>query len=115
MLNEGIVVNDTIALLKSSVTDHIRRIGTTTPEQLERAVFHAMVGHNREDVDWSVEDNQAGYYSWIRSFDQCVIELIEDGVILQNEDGTLVPTEAEPSSDPSFLVYPPERHAAGTG
>jgi hypothetical protein len=107
MLNEGIIVNDTAALLKSEVLNQIRRLGPSTADQLERAVFHALVGHDREDVDWRIEDNQAGYYTWVRSFDQIITELIEDGYIRTDETHTLVPTEAEPLSKPSSLVSPP--------
>ncbi len=39
MLNEGIIVNDAKAL----------------------------VGHDRDEVDWEIEGNQAGYYTWMRN------------------------------------------------
>ncbi len=109
MLNEGIIVNDTTALLKSEVMNQIRRLGPTTVDQLERAVFNALVGHNREEVDWHIEDNQAGYYTWVRSFDQILAELIEDRDVLTEGERILAPTEAEPLSEPSYLVYPPSR------
>ncbi len=108
-INEGIIVNDSMALLKSEVERQIRRLGPTTPDELELAVFRALVGHDREDVDWDIEDNQAGYYTWIRSLDAVITELIEDGALLAEDDGRLRPTEAEPVSEPSFLVYP-SRH-----
>lgn len=108
MLNEGIIVNSTAALLKSEILNQIQRLGSTTVDQLERAVFNALLGHGRENVDWSIEDNQAGYYTWVRSFDQGITELIDDGDILTGEGPTLVPTEAEPLSEVSYLVYPPE-------
>ena len=106
MLNEGVILNDTMALVKSEIVNQIRRLGPTTPEQLERAVFKALVGHDREEVDWDIEDNQAGYYSWIKSFDQRITELIEDGYISTGDTGTLVPAEAEPRSDYSHPVNP---------
>ena len=109
MLNEGIIVNDTAALVKSEIVNQIRRLGPTTPDELERAVFRAITGHQREEVDWDIEDNQAGYYSWVKSFDQFVGELVEDGHILVEEvEGgrRLVPTEAEPAVEFSHLVYP---------
>jgi hypothetical protein len=109
MLNEGLIVNDATSLLKSEILNQIRRLGPTTPEKLERAVFQALANHDRDDVDWSIEDNQAGYYTWVRSFDQLVTELIEDGSILTEDVRMLVPTPAEPLSEPSHLVYPPER------
>ena len=106
MLNEGIIVNDTAALVKSEIVNQIRRLGATTPDDLEQAVFKALVGHGREEVNWDIEDNQAGYYSWIKSFDGFINELIEDGYIHIEESGTLAPTEVEPSGGYSYLVYP---------
>lgn len=107
MLNEGLILNDTSALVKSEIVNQIRRLGGTTPDALERAVFKALVGHDRDEVDWDVDDNQAGYYTWLKSFDRLIHELIEDGYIRAEEPNTLVPTEPEPVSDYSHLVYPP--------
>jgi len=114
MLNEGIIVNDTTALVKSEIVSQIRRLGPTTPDELERAVFKALSGHDREEVDWEIPDNQAGYFTWLQSFDQLIGELVEDGYILvekaeDDESRTLVPTEAEPHGEYSHLVYPPSR------
>jgi len=109
MFNEGLIVNDTAALVRSEIVNQIRRLGPSTPDELERAVFKALVGHDRDEVDWDIEDNQAGYYSWVRSFDQLTTELTEDGYILTDEDGRLRPTEVEPQSEYSHLVYPPSR------
>ena len=81
MLNEGLIVNDTTALVKSEMVNQIRRLGPTTPDELERAVFRSITGHEREEVDWDIKDNQAGYYSWVKSFDQLISELVEDGYI----------------------------------
>jgi hypothetical protein len=106
MLNEGLIVNDTTALVLSEIVNQIRRLGPSTPDELERAVFESLVGHKREEVDWDVEDNQAGYYSWLKSFDQLVGQLVEDGYILIDEQQRLVPTEAEPQVEYSHLVYP---------
>lgn len=108
MLNEGLIVNDTTALVKSEMVKQSRRLGPTTPDALERAVFKAITGHEREEVDWDVKDNQAGYYSWIKSFDRLIGELIEDGYIRAEgqEHRQLMPTEAEPQSGYSHLVYP---------
>ena len=69
MLNEGLIVNDTKALVKSAIVNQIRELGSTTPDGLERAVFKSLVGHEREEVDWDIEDNQAGYFTWLKSFD----------------------------------------------
>ncbi|NQT17223.1 MAG: hypothetical protein HQ582_31000 [Planctomycetes bacterium] len=106
MLNEGIIVNDAAALVKSEMVRQIRRLGSATPDDLERAVFKALTGHEREEVDWDLEDNQAGYYTWLRSFDDLVSELVEDGHIVVKEPGKLAPTEAEPHGAYSHLVYP---------
>ena len=107
MLNEGLILNDTKSLVKSEIVKQSRCLGPTTPDQLEAAVFTALVGHSRDEIDWDVEDNEAGYYTWVKSFDQLIQELIEDGYMLSEESGTLVPTEEEPLSEYSHLVYPP--------
>lgn len=109
MLNEGVIANTTAALVKSEIVNQIRSLGPTTPDRLERAVFKALVGHDREEVDWEIEDNQAGYYTWVKSFDGLVGELIEDGYVLAEEPGVLRPTDKEPVSDYSKLVDPPNR------
>ena len=109
MLNEGLIVNDATTLAKSEIVNQIRRLGQATPDELERAVFRALVGHDREEVDWDLEDNQAGYYTWVKSFDGLVSELIEDGYILAKEPGCLQATESETLSEYSHLVYPARR------
>ena len=106
MLNEGIIVNDSAALVRSEIVNQSRRLGPATPDELERAVFESLVGHTREEVDWNVEDNQAGYYSWLKSFDQLIGQLIEDGYLLLDDQQRLVPTKAEPQVEYSHLVYP---------
>jgi hypothetical protein len=106
MLNEGIVVNDAAALVRSEMARQIRALGSTTPDEMEQAVFHALTGHQREDVDWALDDNQAGYYTWVKSFDVLVGELVEDGYIRVTEPGRLVPTNAEPQIEYSHLMYP---------
>ena len=102
MLNEGLIVNDTSALVKSELVKQIRRLGPTTPDDLERAVFTALTGHEREDVDWDIEDNQAGYYLWVQAFDGLIAELIEDGYIRVEAGETsgkkrLVAAETDPA------------------
>jgi len=108
MLNEGIIVNNSAALVKSEMVKQIRRLGPTTPDQFERTVFKALTGHDRDEVDWDIEDNQAGYYTWLKSFDELISELVEDGYIRIEDEG-LVPTETEPHGEYSQLVYPPTR------
>ena len=48
MLNEGLILNDTKSLVKSEIVKQSRRLGPTTPDQLEAAVFTALVGHRIE-------------------------------------------------------------------
>jgi hypothetical protein len=93
--------------MKSEIVNRIRHLGSASPDELERAVFKSLVGHDREEVDWEIQDNQAGYYTWLKSFDGLVSELIEDGYILVGESGNLVATEAELVSEYSHLAYPP--------
>jgi hypothetical protein len=109
MLNEGVIVNDTAALIKSEMVRQIRALGPSTPDNLERAVFKAITGHDREEVDWDNEDNQAGYYTWIKSFDQLIAELIEDGYIVADESAGLVPTEGDAPIEYSYMAYPKSR------
>jgi hypothetical protein len=103
MAHEGVIVDDTATVVKSEIIHQIRRLGPTTPEELERATFQVLVGRPREDVDWDLEDNQAGYFTWLKSFDQLVGELIDDDYIRVEElegtgQRTLVPTEELPDS-----------------
>ena len=111
MLNEGIVVNDTVVLVKSEIINQIRRLGPTSPDELERVVFESLTGHKREDVDWDVDDNQAGYFTWLKSFDQLVNELVQDDYILVETQGNgservLKPADNLPSVDYSQLADP---------
>ena len=114
MLNEGLIVNDSSALVKSEIVKQIRSLGPTTPTELERAVFKGLTGHDRDEIDWDIEDNQAGYFTWLKSFDELVGELVNDDYILVDEQGdsgerTLKPTEALPHIEYSHLVYEPAR------
>ena len=70
VLNEGIVTSDTKIKMKSEMLRQLAVLEQATPDEWERAVFESLTGQKREDVDWDVEDNHAGYYTWIRSFDQ---------------------------------------------
>ncbi len=111
MLNEGIIASDARALVKSEMIRQLRTLGPTTPAVWERAVFKAQTGHDRDEVDWSVEDNQAGYFVWLKSFDQLIEELIEDGYVCVQEvagsnECTFVPTETDPPLDWSRMAYP---------
>ncbi len=109
MLNEGVISNDAAALVKSEMVRQIRCLGPATPDELERAVFRALTGHDRDEVDWNVEDNQAGYYTWVKSFDNLIRELIEDGYIREKVQRQLLPTESEPAIEYSYMAYPAAR------
>ena len=108
-LNEGIIADDDRTHMKSEMLRQLSCLDETTPDLWERAVFEALTGHKREDVDWSIEDNHAGYYTWMRSFDQLISELEEDGYVKKvNVDGNhmvLKKTDWEPSIKYSKLVY----------
>jgi len=101
MLNEGTITNNLETEIRSVIIRQIRALGPTTSDRLEAAVFKAITGHARDEVDWDVEDNQAGYYLWLKTFDNYVEQLIEDGFIRIEGDErsrakTLVPAETDP-------------------
>jgi len=109
MLNEGIVVSDDKTLVKSEIIRQLNRLGRTTPNDLERAVFKALTGGTRDEIDWDIEDNKAGYFLWTKTFDGLITELDEDGY-LGVEDSLegkfLVNTAADEGLEVSQLVYP---------
>jgi hypothetical protein len=108
-LNEGIIVGGSKIRVKSEMLRHLARVEETTPDSWERAVFKSLTGHTREDVDWSIGDNHAGYYTWIRSFDRLISELEEDGYVYKaNVSGNqkvLKKTGWDPSVEYSELVH----------
>jgi hypothetical protein len=109
MLNEGIVTNSSRSLLKSEMIRQLQKQGRTTPDLLERAVFQALTGGKREDIDWDLEDNKAGYFLWTRTFDDLITELEEDGYLRIEGEGSeheIVAAEVDPPLDVSQLVYP---------
>lgn len=111
MLNEGITTSDARTLIKSEMIRRLHELGPTTPDEWERSVFRALTGHDREEVDWRIEDNQAGYYSWIKSFDGLIEELIEDGYVRSEQaaetgERTLIPVPIDDPVQYSRLVYP---------
>jgi len=109
-LNEGIVMSDSKTLMKSEMIRQLALLKETTPDEWERKVFESLTGHKREDVDWDFEDNQAGYYSWILSFDNLISELEEDGYVRVEDAGgnrkVLLATEGDSPDDYSQFVYP---------
>ena len=109
MLNEGLLNNSMKTLIKTEMIRQLRRLQQTTPETWERRVFESLTGQSREDVDWELEDNQAGYYTWVKSFDALIEELMADGYVRveKNDDDsrTLHAVVADPPVDFSHLVY----------
>ena len=108
-LNEGIIAGDNKTHVKSEMLRHLDQTRETTPDLWERAVFESLTGHKREDVDWEIPDNQAGYYTWIRSFDQLICELEDDGYVRPvHENGNrkvLKKTDWDPTIVFSKLVH----------
>jgi hypothetical protein len=112
-LNEGIIASDTSMVMKSEMLRQLDLLQETTPDEWERAVFESLTGFRREDVDWDVADNQAGYFTWIRSFDELITELEDDGYVQVVDKGgnrkALRKTEWDPTLDYSQSVYPPRK------
>ena len=108
-INEGIVGSGTKIAVKSEMLRQLKSVNETTPDEWERAVFESLTGHRREDVDWDIPDNHAGYYTWIRSFDQLISELEEEGYVTVSDVGgnrkVLKKTDWDPAIDYSQLVY----------
>ncbi|MFH1842751.1 MAG: hypothetical protein ABIF77_06050 [bacterium] len=110
MLNEGIVFNDDKTVVKSEIIRQLARLGRTTPDDLERAVFKALAGGTRDEIDWDIEDNKAGYFLWTKTFDSLISELDEDdylGVENSLEGKHIVGIELDQGMEVSQLVYPP--------
>jgi hypothetical protein len=110
MLNEGIISNDTKTLVKSEMIKQLLELKMTTPDEWERATFESLTGHKREDVDWDFEDNQAGYFLWVKSFDGLIEELVQDGYAsVEMADGqkkVIKAIESDPAIEYSHLAYP---------
>jgi hypothetical protein len=118
MPNEGIIIDTSRTLMKSEMIHAIHELGAATPDEWERSVFKRLTGHEREEVDWDFEDNQAGYYLWLKSFDQLVEELVDDGYVKAEEAvdgsrGRMVSLEADPAPAYDRLVYPSPLDAEG--
>jgi hypothetical protein len=107
---EGVIPMDNAAQMRTVMMTELRRIGEGTADAWERAVFEHLTGGAREDVDWDVEDNHAGYATWVRSFDQFAQALVADGfVTVTDAGGTLVfrPTALLAAADGPRLVHVP--------
>jgi len=88
-LHEGITSEDTRSGVKSEMIRQIRHLKQTTPKEWQRATFSGLAGAFQGDVDWNLEDNKAGAFTWIKSFDQLIEELIDDGYVkLIRKDGS---------------------------
>lgn len=87
MRNEDAVTRETNAAVKSTMMQVIRKIGPSDAGTWEQAVFRGLTGHAHEEVDWDFEDNHAGYYLWIRTFEGLIAELLEDGHVRVIEHG----------------------------
>ena len=112
MVNEGKVVGTTASQIKSIMVKEIWKLKEATPDAWERAVFRVVTGHEREDVDWEFEDNQAGYFTWIKTFDALITELIDDGYVsVEERDGgrILKARPVDPASDWSPETHPNQR------
>jgi hypothetical protein len=111
MLNEGIVRPDTRQLMKTEMIREIHELGSATPLQWQHAVFKRCTGEEFSELNWEIQDNQAGAFLWTKSFDQLVAELVEDGFVRESEDrktgeGILVAVDVDPNIDWSRFVYP---------
>lgn len=99
MLNEGMTTGDLSTDVKSVMIREIRALGRTDSDKWERAVFEALTGQSRDEVDWDIEDNKAGYFTWIKTFDGLVRELVDDGYVkleVENDKPVLVPVDRDP-------------------
>lgn len=98
MLNEGMITGDQRTLIKSEMMRALTKAGRVTAKAWEGAVFEALTGNSRDEVDWDAEDNKAGYFLWLKAFDQLVEELRGDGYVLVEGDSrerTFLPAERE--------------------
>ncbi len=75
------VVEETSASLKAQMLRQLRLLGEASSDGWERAVFQALTGGTREDVDWDHQDNYAGYALWLQTFGLLVAELITEGTV----------------------------------
>ena len=65
-------------------------------------------------MDWDIDNNQACYYTWLRSFDRLIRELQEDGYVrtVKLDGGRKIPgkTDWDPSIEVSELAYASAGH-----
>lgn len=99
MLNEGMTTGGLPTEIKSVMIREIRNLGKTDSDHWERAVFEALTGQSRDEIDWDFEDNKAGYFTWVKTFDGLVNELVDDGYVkleVEDDKPVLVPVERDP-------------------
>jgi hypothetical protein len=109
MLDEGTTLTSTPATLRSAMVRQIVRLGHATADEWERAVFESIIGGRREDVDWEFQDNQAGYYMWLKSFDRYARQLVADGfvdVVVRDGQRLFLAFETDPPIDWSAFPLP---------
>jgi hypothetical protein len=113
VLNEGIVKPDVRQLMKTEMIREMHELGSATPLRWQHAVFKRCTGEDFSDLDWDHEDNKAGAFLWTKSFDQLIVELLEDGFVREARDESsgetiLMPVDVDPDIDWSKFVYPSE-------
>lgn len=111
MLNEGIIKPDLRQLMKTAMIRALHDLGSATPSRWQEAVFKRCTGEDFSELDWDFEDNQAGAVLWIKSFDQLIRELVEDGFVREEQsEGSAKPVmvlvDVDPEIDWSRFVYP---------
>ena len=111
MINEGIVRPDVRQLIKTEMIRELHELGSTTPLDWQHAVFKRCTGEDWSEVDWDFEDNKAGAFLWTKSFDQLIVELVEDGFVREARDEEtgethLEPVDTDPNLNWSRFVYP---------
>jgi hypothetical protein len=106
MVEDGVFGRHARGEVRAEMVRQIQRLGRATPDAWERAVFGALTGGTREDVDWNVEENRAGYHAWVRSFDALIAELVEGGYVRREVEGGKPVLVAE-KIDPA-LFWPPD-------
>ena len=95
------IFEETPASLRAQMLHELRLLGEATAPTWERAVFRALTGRQRDDLDWDHGENYLGYIAWLRAFAHSVAELVTEGaVVVEERDGEtiLVPLPAGPLS-----------------
>jgi len=101
MSNRIAVVEETSASLKAQMLRQLRLLGEATSDGWERAVFQALTGGTREDVDWDQQEDYAGYALWLQTFGLLVAELVTEGAVLREERNGRVVMFARPAGQVS--------------